>query len=364
MNPTELKKEITQLEQEKEQLLTKINLFKNKSNKDDFQALLEATSKLRKEQEQDAKLNEKERELNNMIEFYEQQVLTVKQRLMDSKKVSNQNLGPDKMLENLRNDTRKNRELNNEILGRELNDKRERLQRIELLLQEPMTTQSELERLTNDVKRLQKDCMVLEDKLKQNAPQDDKLGIFKAQAGIQTKKKEQKQNEIKKLEVEKQALEKQMTEKEQEYARTKGGKYMKRDDFRQYAANLRGKNTQYKQMKKVLGEIKSEVTVLSRTKQVLQSRANDLDGFMQNLERSRGIQGYSNIEEQIQGVSNQQELLNNEKDQTLQEITSTVQKIEQEVKDRKAQLAPEIQNLRQLRQQMQEIEAVHSEKKK
>ena len=53
-----------------------------------------------------------------MIEFYEQQVLTVKQRLMDAKKVHNQNLGPDKMLENLRNETRKNRELNNEIIGR------------------------------------------------------------------------------------------------------------------------------------------------------------------------------------------------------------------------------------------------------
>lgn len=36
MNPGELKKEITQLEQEKDQLLTKINLFKNKSNKQDF----------------------------------------------------------------------------------------------------------------------------------------------------------------------------------------------------------------------------------------------------------------------------------------------------------------------------------------
>ena len=78
MNPTELKKEITQLEQEKEQLLTKINLFKNKSNKEDFHALLEATSKLRKEQEQDAKLGEKERELTNMIEYYEQNVLQVK----------------------------------------------------------------------------------------------------------------------------------------------------------------------------------------------------------------------------------------------------------------------------------------------
>jgi cell division protein FtsB len=36
MNPAELKKEIGQLEQEKEQLQTKINLFKSKSNNDEF----------------------------------------------------------------------------------------------------------------------------------------------------------------------------------------------------------------------------------------------------------------------------------------------------------------------------------------
>ena len=54
-----------------------------------------------------------------------------------------------------------------------------------------------------------------------------------------------------------------MAEKENEYARTKGSKYMKRDDFRQYAANLRGKNTQYKQMKKVLSEIKSEAAFIT-----------------------------------------------------------------------------------------------------
>lgn len=36
MNPQELRKEITQLEQEKEQLLTKINLFKNRGDSEDF----------------------------------------------------------------------------------------------------------------------------------------------------------------------------------------------------------------------------------------------------------------------------------------------------------------------------------------
>lgn len=78
MNPGELKKEITQLEQEKDQLQTKINMFKSKSNNDEFQALLDATSKLRKEQEQDAKLQEKHRELTGMLEYYETQQLQVK----------------------------------------------------------------------------------------------------------------------------------------------------------------------------------------------------------------------------------------------------------------------------------------------
>lgn len=48
-----------------------------------------------------------------------------------------------------------------------------------------------------------------------------------------------------------------------------GQKYMKRDDFRQYAANLRVKNNQFKQMKKALDEIKAEVNVLDRTKSIL-----------------------------------------------------------------------------------------------
>lgn len=187
-----------------------------------------------------------------------------------------------------------------------------------------MTTQNELERLTNDVKRLQKECMLLDDKLKVNAPADDKLGIFKSQAAMLAKKKDQKQAEIKKLEMEKQALEKTMADKESEYARTRGGKYMKRDDFRQYAANLRGKNTQYKQMKKILSEIKSEVTVLNRTKQVLESRAEDLGDFMKDLEKKQGVAGYTDIEDKIQGVSNMKEILDNQKDQTLQEITETV----------------------------------------
>ena len=107
---------------------------------------------------------------------------------MDIKKLSAENITPDRMLDNLRNETKRNRELCFDILGRELNDKQERLQRIEMILQEPMTTQSELERLTSDVKKLQRECQILDDKIRQNQPADDKLAMFKSQAGAMTKK--------------------------------------------------------------------------------------------------------------------------------------------------------------------------------
>ncbi len=44
-------------------------------------------------------------------------------------------------------------------------------------------------------------------------------------------------------------------------------------------------------MKKVLGEIKAEVTVLSRTESILKSRDDNLEEFMRELERKRGISG-------------------------------------------------------------------------
>jgi intraflagellar transport protein 81 len=60
MNPNELKKQISQMEQERTQLMQKINIFKNKNtDKPEFQALLEVTNMLRKEQEEEARLSEK-----------------------------------------------------------------------------------------------------------------------------------------------------------------------------------------------------------------------------------------------------------------------------------------------------------------
>lgn len=91
----------------------------------------------------------------------EHQTLSVRQRLMDAQKLARDNLGPEQMLNNLRNETRHNREINDEIIGRELQDKKDRLQRLEMVLHEPQVTQAELERLTADTKNIARTCQQL-----------------------------------------------------------------------------------------------------------------------------------------------------------------------------------------------------------
>lgn len=82
MSPAQLKKEIEQLGAEKEQLVTKINLFKDTEK--DFAELLEATSMLRKEQENEAKYVEKTHEQRNQLDFCEQNLFNTKHRVMEA----------------------------------------------------------------------------------------------------------------------------------------------------------------------------------------------------------------------------------------------------------------------------------------
>jgi intraflagellar transport protein 81 len=364
MSPDQLKKEITQLESEKEQLVTKITLFKDKNTDSEFAELLEATSMLRKEQETEAKYADKMNEQRNHLEYCEQLQANTRQRLMDARRNTSDDVTADQMLSNLRNETKKNRELCYEVLGRELQDKHERSQKIEMILNEPLTTQTDIDQLANEVRKLQRDCQTLDDKLTTANPADDNLAIYKTQAAAASKRKENKEQEINDKEKEKFALERLMTEKEAEYVKTKGTKYMKRDDFKQYAASLRGKKEKYKRMKKQLEEIRSELAVLSRTEQILKTKTEMNDELVKKLEESKGIAGYSKIEDDLEEVAKNRQAIDKMKDSSLQELTKVVQSIEAQLKEKKALLAPQIKQLRSYRKKYEEKEGDYMKAKK
>lgn len=99
---------------------------------------------------------------------------------------------------------------------------------------------------------------------------------------------------------------------------------MKWDDFRDYAMKLREKNKKYKVMKKELEEIRSELNILSWTEDLLKQRAGDIDDFLKNLEKSKGIQGYTDINNRAASLAIEKWNLDLAKDKTLEELTKMV----------------------------------------
>lgn len=83
--------------------------------------------------------------------------LNTKQRLIDMRRQRNDEISAEQMLDNLKNETKKNREIAYDRLERELQDKSKRIQELEVILSEPVTTQSEVDSLANDVRRFTKE---------------------------------------------------------------------------------------------------------------------------------------------------------------------------------------------------------------
>jgi intraflagellar transport protein 81 len=364
--PHELKKNIDQLEQEKEQLVTKISKLKVKFvGKEDFQQLLEATSKLRKEQEEEAMLNEKLREQQQQLEWSEGNLLAAQQRLLDSRKVSASSISAHEMLKMLKAEVKKNREFCNERIGRELTEKVKRLEAVEQLLNEPVVTQGDLDALAGDVRQLQREVQLLEDKANNSKnPEDDKLSVYKQQAAAISKKKEKALESLKSLEQEESKLEKKMATKEKEYESKKGGnKFVSRDELAKYAQVLRQKKTQFEQLKGQLKDIRNELTIVTRTEQLLKAKAEDETKIMMAIEREHGIEGFGEFKEALEHVSSMKQEIDIKKGATLEEISKVVAEINYRITESRAKISPLIEETKRARNKLKDLNVEYDSKK-
>jgi len=91
VNPKHLQQEVAQLDAEKDQLAQKIQQFKQKSSREEgFPALLQVTSMLRKEQEEEARLVEKVHEQRMELEQTEQMYIQRSGRLHEMREAQQQ----------------------------------------------------------------------------------------------------------------------------------------------------------------------------------------------------------------------------------------------------------------------------------
>lgn len=351
MNPTDLQREVAQLDAEREQLAQKIQHLRAKSEKDEgFHVLLQVTSMLRKEQEEEARLAEKLAEQRYQLEQTEQMYIERSARLREVREAQKQDGegSAEAMLKMLRNEVQKSRE---QLLRvrKESEEKIHRLKEVDAALNDPPVSKGDLDNLEQEIGAMQAEIKSLEQKINEQN-QDSRLSIYKQQANLVSTKKELVLKEKRQLEEERDVLSKDLSVKEREYEQMKGRKYVKRDEFKNYAANLRDKSAKFKKLKAELSELRQEVLVLSRTEQLLQARDNTPAGLRET-------------EAMLEKASVEKSQVDKAKGKTLDEISAIVQKINAQLKEKKNKLAPQIKALRSVRQNFQQLEVKYLEKK-
>merc|ERR1719428_566111 len=139
MNPSDLQREVAQLDAEREQLAQKIQHLRTKTEKDEsFHVLLSVTSMLRKEQEEEARLAEKLAEQRYQLEQTEQMYIERSARLREMREAQQQDGegNAEAMLKMLRQEVGKSRDALTRV-REETEEKLERLREIDSALSEP-----------------------------------------------------------------------------------------------------------------------------------------------------------------------------------------------------------------------------------
>jgi intraflagellar transport protein 81 len=351
LDPASMQIEVAQLEAEKDQLAQKIKQIKDRTGKDEsFQAILQVTSMLRKEQEEEARLAEKLEEQRLQLENVEQQYISEMSRLRELREAQNNEheSSAEVMLKLLRNEVGKMRDQQSRV-KQETSEKMDRLNELSRALSEPNVTEDDIARLEDEVGAMSQQIQSLSETVEKHN-EDKRLAVYKQQASLVAKKKEAVLKEQSSLEDERNQLARELSQKEKEYEQQKGHKFMTRDEFKSYAASLRETSVRFKRLKGELNELRSENAVLARTVQVLQAKDPTPHGMQE-------------VESQLEKASVEKAAVDRHKGKTLDEISAIVQQINSQLKVKKNKLAPQIKALRSARQNFQVVETKHTEKK-
>mmetsp|Transcript_19163 Transcript_19163/g.20774 ORF Transcript_19163/g.20774 Transcript_19163/m.20774 type:complete len:714 (-) Transcript_19163:78-2219(-) len=375
VKPSDLKQEIAQLEQEKVQLQNKIGRMRKDMNVDEdrFKEMLKATSSLRKEQENEVLIHERLREHRKAAQDADARFSEVSKRLSELKSSGIQSQSAEQILMKLQSDVREMNE-RREHIERAIVDREAHLEKLQSWdSADRIMTEDDVRFKRDEVKDLEEHVSNLSEQLDAAMEKNTKLVVFRQASAMAMKKYREKEDEIESISEELRRLNKQIDEKENELrqnARANGGgnsngnnNKITKKELKRYGAVVKEKIEVYKKMREELSTLRSELVVLQRTEQVLKSRDNNLEQFLSDLEKQKGVEGYRETQRAIIEMSEKAAEIDQMKGATLEEISSKVELISREFRNKQSQLQPLIAELKNVRQEYLDIESQYQEKK-
>lgn len=360
----EVRKDIASMEEEKEQLTKRIERLKQKAaSASNSSSMLEAAQKLRKEKDRSLELEDQKVDQKNLLLCVEQKVEVTQTEVEEAEKASI-GLTPEKLLAQLEEEIQLNKILTEDTLPKKIEAKRKECIELEKVISEPILSEDDLDGIREQIAETNLEISRLrEEKMPGKDPAWDKLVLFRQQASIITRKKEAAAEEYKTLAGEVAAAEKDLQSKREQLKDYDGGIMLREDEFKRYVGKLRTMNTEFKRKKAELSTLKAEYGVLVRTEEILKSKDANTEELVELLEKKKGVQGYRQAQEAIEDASAAKSELDEQTGKKLTDITSAINKLVATIESKKAFLAPLIKKVRPLRQEYQELQGEHAEKK-
>ena len=361
----ELKEDIQKNQSDKVQLTSSIARFKKEyANKQDFQELLEMTSKLRKEQEQDSNLEKKLAKQQYDIKEIEERLLVAQQRLIDNKKNLTDNVSALQLLEDARNQRNANRDTYENLSKSEYIDKKNKLKTLEEILRMPEVTYDDLSNLKQTRLNLLNDIDKLENKLKNSPIKSSELQIYKQNALQATSAKETSSRLYDKFEKEKNLLEIKFNELNKKFESTKGYKFVRKDDLLQQAENLKKKKELYQRYQKNIDQIKGEGLILDRTINLLKDKTPEGEEILKKFEEKNG-KILNQAKRELEQLATRKQEIDETKALTLEEYSKLIEQIKAKLNDqnKKNILAPLTEEREKLKKEYSQIQPTYEKKK-
>eukprot|EP00049_Salpingoeca_infusionum_P018937 m.359414 g.359414 ORF g.359414 m.359414 type:complete len:668 (-) comp18553_c0_seq1:267-2270(-) len=234
-------------------------------------------------------------------------------------------------------------------LPKSIEEKRKACSEAKKVLDSPAMGRDDIDELHKRIQKLTAENNALvEQQLKANSGGDGQINMFRQQAAIISRKKENAAERLQELQDELASMQKELENARADLS-AKGPRIPKADEFKRFVSKLRTKSTTYKAKKAQLAEIQAEFIVLDSTVRTLEERRRQAARNLSDEEAARGVSGVTEAQGQLEDVSVTKSELDAKKGATLDEISEMVDRLTVTINAKKSSLAPLIKSLRGLR---------------